>query len=1712
MSTLDRLAVIVKGETDTRFTRRNPPGLHELTYQGGRYRDTLLRMLARLATLEQLARLNPEAHDDWAIALLHATAVVTDVLAFYQERITNEGYLTTSVDRRSVLELARAIGYELRPALGATAHLALTVPADDKGQPQSVKVPRGSAVQGIPGEGKLPQIFETSTETVVRSDWNQLRPVVSKTPEAEPDPEPLRIDETSLRVANYRTDLRPNDIILLTDGAAMAQPASLLGTIQTVDADPQKPYTLITWKTESASGEQIERPQLFVFRRKAKLFAYPAGAVYFNAESPLLDGTGTTVSSSIPPALAEAAPPDVVDPSQPETTGASGPVSTGQWTPRTLGLPDTLINTLVATAAGELFAGTKFDVFRSRDDGATWQPAGVDLVPRNIMALTFAPDGALFAGSNTGGIYMSRDSAENWTPVSGDSIAPNSAIEDSGKKKKVVYDQILPKAPVRELEVVEEDGKPVVYAGTDKGIFRSYDEGKVWEGPLKTTADGKLTVEKDAASASPAESASSPDNGAQPAALPVTTVVTSVTLAQRAGQFLQKLGPLLANVGSAAKALGIDFLGLVTPWFGPEPQETPINTLAVDASGRKPTLLLGTDVGKFRLQGDARRWLWVAIILALVMLAQFLTNRGSVGSLSFGMQGSGPIRVESTTLAQQSFTSPATLTLQGTVKIDPRLPMTDTVTAPMTFVAESDLTVQPAVDGIWVGTGSFDGSGSLTDAGLRVSDTVPTAELFGIAVLTLTAPSGVTLTGAVTQPVTAHLVVTATGVVTAESSGSVSVAAATVTFDDGMLSSQAAGAFIFPWLAETWQWTVDLLQSTVVASIDAVQSFLQALWAMVPDPIKTVLMPVYDIIWGRILQPIFEFINKYLVQPLLNYTAATLAQASLIALGIWLLRKLWLWLQQKWLNRAGVRIDAPVNDLLIRDNGQIFAGTAKGIYRSLENDPQTPLPTRIARIATRTLFKDRVMQPVNEGLTANEGDPLPDIRALALTATGAILAGAADGRLFRSENNGDSWLRYDTGLTLQSVRRIVPMAAGEFVAGAPGDAVVEDAWYTTQLAAHEIDLAAAYDDIKPGSWIILAHDADPAAPPVMPAPAGIFPAATSLPPTRVYERYAIGSVEQVVPRSYGNVTIITRVTVPTATPQALAALRRAQTEVLLQSEAIPLFDNRPVGGDTLAVQGYLPDLRRGHTLILSGKPLAARVVEAPALPLRTLDGLNTRALLPGDLLRLVVAPVLSEPVPDIAADPDKVLWRWHVRTRDGFEGTVDATRRQIRLVAPAERDPLHSEIVVAESAFPHGEQTDLKLAAPLGRVYDRATVTLAGNIVEATQGSTVEGEILGSGSGRQSNERLVLPEKPLTYLAANNESGRQTTLGIAINGILWHELPSLYEQAPGARVFVVRHGSDDSTAVIFGDGKQGARLPTGTEHVTATYRIGSGPNGNVPAGALTQLQNFPAGVQKATNPLPASGGVAAEETERAREMAPLSVRGLGRIVSLSDYEDFARTFSGIGRVLVASFGSGKRRVLHLTVADADGNPIGDDAEQREPGTLLDKLEMAIDAHRATPVPHVVVQSYERIFFGVTARLVILPDHVRRVKAIEHDAAAALVAAFSFARRTFGQAVAESEVVAVLSGVDGVCAVKVVALRLHGEDIAALGEAPDPLTARLARQDGDRFRPAQLLLINPTTPVLDPAIKVKSRAELGICLEIVAQNAPAIVLNDPMVPA
>ena len=165
----------------------------------------------------QLARpggagaLTTRAPDDPSIALLDAWAAVLDVIAFYQERIANEGFLATATERRSVLELARTIGYELAPGVAAGTHLAFTVePA--VGAPGRATVDPGVRVLSVPGQGERPQTFETVEGIEARATWNALRP--RQRERQRPGP-----GATDLYLSGTTTLLGPGDPMLLAGDA-----------------------------------------------------------------------------------------------------------------------------------------------------------------------------------------------------------------------------------------------------------------------------------------------------------------------------------------------------------------------------------------------------------------------------------------------------------------------------------------------------------------------------------------------------------------------------------------------------------------------------------------------------------------------------------------------------------------------------------------------------------------------------------------------------------------------------------------------------------------------------------------------------------------------------------------------------------------------------------------------------------------------------------------------------------------------------------------------------------------------------------------------------------------------------------------------------------------------------------------------------------------------------------------------------------------------------------------------------------------------------------------------------------------------------------------------------------------------------------------------------------------------------------------------------
>src|SRR6185503_2213059 len=114
-------------------------GQSALAYRVGTHASFYASMKARLSLhrfeggaaasgdRRPLLGLTSREPSDFSLALLDATAVVGDILTFYQERIANEGFLRTATELRSVSELARLVGYRPRPGVSASTYLAYTI-------------------------------------------------------------------------------------------------------------------------------------------------------------------------------------------------------------------------------------------------------------------------------------------------------------------------------------------------------------------------------------------------------------------------------------------------------------------------------------------------------------------------------------------------------------------------------------------------------------------------------------------------------------------------------------------------------------------------------------------------------------------------------------------------------------------------------------------------------------------------------------------------------------------------------------------------------------------------------------------------------------------------------------------------------------------------------------------------------------------------------------------------------------------------------------------------------------------------------------------------------------------------------------------------------------------------------------------------------------------------------------------------------------------------------------------------------------------------------------------------------------------------------------------------------------------------------------------------------------------------------------------------
>lgn len=392
---------------------------------------------------------------------------------------------------------------------------------------------------------------------------------------------------------------------------------------------------------------------------------------------------------------------------------------------------------------------------------------------------------------------------------------------------------------------------------------------------------------------------------------------------------------------------------------------------------------------------------------------------------------------------------------------------------------------------------------------------------------------------------------------------------------------------------------------------------------------------------------------------------------------------------------------------------------------------------------------------------------------------------------------------------------------------------------------------------------------------------------------------------------------------------------------------------------------------------------------------------------------------------------------------------------------------------------PQPLHTILTLANSLAYKYDSNTVTIYGNVVNATNGQT-QGEVLGNGDASQPEQQFALHQSPLTYLSAPTPAGAQSTLTVTVNEVEWNEADNLLALGATDRGFITQTDDNDQTTVIFGTGEHGMRVPTGTANVKAVYRVGTGQEGNVAAQQISQLATQPLGAKSVINPLPATGGADRDSRDQARSNAPLAVLALDRLVSVEDYADFARTYAGIGKASSARLTNGRQLIVHVTIAGKDDIPID---------ITSDLYRNLVQALQQSGDPNQPLQVALR-----TLKLLVISAGVKLQTGYQWESVApnirsALQSFFGFEQRDLGQSAFLSEAISVMQGVAGVQYVDVrtfdsVAEGATAQQLTQLSSRlrrRNVVTAQLAHVDSNAtdpsqaIVPAQLAILTPDIP-------------------------------------
>jgi predicted phage baseplate assembly protein len=200
-----------------------------------------------------------------------------------------------------------------------------------------------------------------------------------------------------------------------------------------------------------------------------------------------------------------------------------------------------------------------------------------------------------------------------------------------------------------------------------------------------------------------------------------------------------------------------------------------------------------------------------------------------------------------------------------------------------------------------------------------------------------------------------------------------------------------------------------------------------------------------------------------------------------------------------------------------------------------------------------------------------------------------------------------------------------------------------------------------------------------------------------------------------------------------------------------------------------------------------------------------------------------------------------------------------------------------------------------------------AVLTNTGN---ATQAVTFTGEVLGGSDGtpnqtfQVTNTPIVVLSTPLAVTNSDGTTATVTSLQLTIDEgqgfMTWQQVDDFYPYGATDRVFTL---DLNSGLLTLGSGEHGA-IPTANLNnpngsiVAQSYRSGGGSQGNVAAGAISQILTNVPSINSVTNLQAATGGTDEETLADAQLRAGMALQSNNRAVTVEDFEYMATQAPG----------------------------------------------------------------------------------------------------------------------------------------------------------------------------------------------------------------------